>query len=62
MDLPMPLFRSALEFCLEEARLPGLVRLGVLETLGVLRACNVNNKLLSDLLHLLKLTSVDLCL
>ena len=36
-----------LEFCLEEARLPGLVRLGVLETLGVLRACDVNT-LLSD--------------
>ena len=45
VEAALPIFRSALEFCLEEARLPGLVRLGVLETLGVLRACNVNNKL-----------------
>ena len=56
-----PFLRSVQEFCLEEARLPGLVRLGVLETLGVLRACDVKTLLLDCYISIKILTSVDLC-
>ena len=38
VEYDLPVLRSVLEFCLELALLPALELLGVLDTLGVLRA------------------------